>query len=263
MTFEKPAYWDQQAYKTLTSRHVFPQWTRYNRASFLDMVEKGLRHLKKGAVDVLKVDLWNEGIDCEREILSQIKGCSANPYGMDISAFVCFQAKRRNRTINIVQASIEYLPFKSGSFDLLLDLSTLDHISLDKTPLALYEYKRVLRNPGVLVLIFDCFGIMQKFTEKLREALIYKTGLKLKPNITENHYAFPIDVIKDHTKTSGFNITMEYSHDIISWIFLIRKIRIFLEKIPSIYKVIRYIENSAVSKHLKPFAQQYVIIAHT
>lgn len=63
------------------------------------------------------------------------------------------EALRKNPTLNIIQGDIRHLPFKDGEFNLILDLSTLDHIMPSEVPATLKGYYRVLEKNGILVLI--------------------------------------------------------------------------------------------------------------
>lgn len=63
------------------------------------------------------------------------------------------EAKRRNPSLDIIRGDIRYLPFKDGEFNLILDLSTLDHIRPSEVESTLAGYNRVLEKNGVLVLI--------------------------------------------------------------------------------------------------------------
>lgn len=59
------------------------------------------------------------------------------------------EAKEKKTPVFLCQATGEYLPFRSGMFDLVLCLSTLQHVSDQK--MALHEISRVLKDNGYLL----------------------------------------------------------------------------------------------------------------
>jgi ubiquinone/menaquinone biosynthesis C-methylase UbiE len=59
------------------------------------------------------------------------------------------KAKEKKTPIFLCQATGEYLPFRSGVFDLVLCLSTLQHVSDQKR--TLHEISRVLKDDGYLL----------------------------------------------------------------------------------------------------------------
>ena len=62
-------------------------------------------------------------------------------------------AKRSNMTLDIIQGDIRQLPFGHDSFEVILDLSTLDHIPPKDVATVIGEYNRVLGPRGKLLLI--------------------------------------------------------------------------------------------------------------
>lgn len=101
---------------------------------------------------VLKVDLWNESVDVQRDILGQLQG--GEQFGLDISELQCQSAHNRLSDVKILQGDIRYLPYADSTFNTLLDISTLDHIPTFEAIGAINEYQRVLQAGGVLVLMF-------------------------------------------------------------------------------------------------------------
>lgn len=149
--------WDVEAIKSLKSEsRARSRWYyHYMRNLYSKSMEIGLNHVKSSMVNLLKTDLWNEGIEREKDVLGR---CQNNQnlhiYGIDISKVVCFHAKPNVKKIHIVQATIENLPFTENFFNMILDLSTSDHIPENKAIDVLKEYKRVLKKGGVIVIIF-------------------------------------------------------------------------------------------------------------
>ncbi|GEM_PF-1911844 len=134
----------------------------YLKEAYKKATELGLKRVSKKKISLLKLDLWNEAVGVQRELLAQYAG---NPdfsvFGIDISRPVCSGAKSNLSGIHVSQASIVGLPFKDNSFDILLDISTLDHVPWNQAQKALKEYSRVLKTNGILVLAFwyECFAV--------------------------------------------------------------------------------------------------------
>lgn len=96
----------------------------------------------------LKADAWNEAIG-ESPVTDYLS--AANVRCIEIDPEVVAAARRRLPALNVDVGDIRALPYGDASFDLVLDLSTIDHAP---EPLrALREYGRVLRPGGTLLLI--------------------------------------------------------------------------------------------------------------
>ncbi len=104
---------------------------------------------------VLKTDLWNECLGGSRDILGHLDARGSHRlFGVDISHAVCAGGRSRVPGAHVVQADITALPFRTGSLDAVVDLSTLDHLSGAGVAQAIGEYRRVLRDRGVLLVVF-------------------------------------------------------------------------------------------------------------
>jgi len=92
---------------------------------------------------ILKCDCWNESHEGEEP--SKLLGTIAR---VEISYPRCLKAQQ-NGASNVVCGNILTLPFKSGSFDVVLDLSTIDHVfGIEQI---LFEYYKVLKSGGKLL----------------------------------------------------------------------------------------------------------------
>jgi SAM-dependent methyltransferase len=166
--------WDAFAVQSLRSGGRGSEAYSYYMTSLYERsIEIGLRDVKPQDINLLKVDLWNEGIAYKTNILRKYE-TNENYclYGIDISRVVCLRAKSKVSRVQVVQATIENLPFRAGSFDMILDLSTSDHVSEDRALNALQEYGRTLVKDGVMVLVFSCMGIgtaMRRVSHKKRD----------------------------------------------------------------------------------------------
>lgn len=94
----------------------------------------------------LKTDCFNEASD--RPIVTDDK-TKLVEYNQD----TINQAKEKNPGLDITQGDIRKLPFKDKQFDLILDLSTIDHVAPKDIPTVFDEYSRVLDKNGDLVII--------------------------------------------------------------------------------------------------------------
>ncbi|HUK11975.1 MAG TPA: class I SAM-dependent methyltransferase [Thermoanaerobaculaceae bacterium] len=119
------------------------------------LVEAVLRSVKTPGPRVLKTDLWNECLGGTRDVLGNLDPQGGHRlFALDRSLAVCLRSRARVPGVRVVQADIAALPFRPRSFDAVLDLSTLDHVTEADSSRAIGEYRRVLRDRGVLLLLF-------------------------------------------------------------------------------------------------------------
>lgn len=250
--------WDGEARRAL--RVQVPEWfTYYMGNSYRKATRMGLKWVRvnKNKISLLKTDLWNEGIETKRDVLSQYQNDKRfNLYGVDISRLVCRSAQKRLQKTHIMQANINNLPFKDTSFDIVLDLSTLDHVPLHQVPSVIQGYRRVLKKRGVVVLAYWYDSILLRLIFKLRRIENYREQA-----VGGTQFYFPVNQVKECVK-GDFNILEEF------WIgsllnFNNRIIAPLLKSLPKpIYNLILYIEYSRISKYLlKGLAGLHVIIA--
>lgn len=129
-----------------------------------------------GCRRVLKIDARNEGVG-----LPVRGGIAGNLASRNVTILECdrdaiAKAKTVLPGINYVSGDIRALPFADNSFDLILDLSTIDHIPESDVSLALSEYARVA---PVLVLVAWCSGDLELV--RMRNAVPWRP---------ENQYLF-------------------------------------------------------------------------
>lgn len=235
--------WDREAIKTLKSKSA-GWFSYYIGSSYRIATRIGLKLLGlKNKINLLKVDLWNEGIESQRDILGQYQNHDKiNLYGVDISDVVCSYAKLRLKSVNIIQGDIRNLPFKNSSFDILLDLSTLDHVPETQAISTLREYERVLKKGAILVLIYWYCSFFVK---------VFKVKHIIKAREKTTQYYFSITLIKNNIK-GRINIIDEYYTGIL---LCVPTLCFILDRLPvsirnSILSFILKLEFSKPSKYV-------------
>jgi ubiquinone/menaquinone biosynthesis C-methylase UbiE len=58
---------------------------------------------------------------------------------------------------------IRYMPFRECKYDLIIDASTLDHVPFEQMPMALDEYRRVLKPGGHAAIMTWAVGNVQPY----------------------------------------------------------------------------------------------------
>lgn len=157
------SYWDNYVSNYFNERKYMQDWTtQYIKSFYLQLVNHALGRLNpSNDLRVLKVDLWNEGVETSRDILGNFT--SVDAVGFDFSKTICRLAKNRLHNSSIAQATCQSLPFASGKFDLVLDLSTIDHIPFSNAIDIFGEYYRVLKPKGLLAMAFWRSNIVTKY----------------------------------------------------------------------------------------------------
>jgi SAM-dependent methyltransferase len=128
-----------------------PLWRRHSDAVNRRLLEGWLPSRSRAA---LKTDLFDEAVGtglyrdlhrrCERVI------------GIDVDPAAVSVARNRHPEIEAMHADVCGLPFEAGEFDLVVSLSTLDHLqSFERVRVAIGELNRVLRPGGSLLLTLD------------------------------------------------------------------------------------------------------------
>ncbi len=102
---------------------------------------------------VLKLDLWNEGGRKGVFDIGLFK--TFDVIGMDIAEVACAKAKTENPWLKLLNASIELLPIRDKSLDVILDLSTSDHVPLEAFRRIIRDYARALKEGGELLMIYN------------------------------------------------------------------------------------------------------------
>jgi SAM-dependent methyltransferase len=146
----QPAAWDGLA-RRMREPQFEPQIAAYKRRENLELI----RAWAPSAVHrLLKTDLFEEGFG-EDALLGALGEAHPVVVGMDISRVVVAAARTRIPAAGYVATDVAALPFRAGSFDLIVSISTLDHLPPALLPRALGELCRALTPGGCLVLTLD------------------------------------------------------------------------------------------------------------
>ena len=110
---------------------------------------------KRGRPNILKLDVNNElftkcKVGLEIQNLFDIEVTF-----LDIDASNIVRFKRENKVGNGVIGDMRAPPF-TECFDVILDLSTIDHVKPTQVPTVIGEYNRILRHGGTLLLFAWC-----------------------------------------------------------------------------------------------------------
>jgi SAM-dependent methyltransferase len=124
---------------------------RYKRQENLDLISAWA---PPGARTLLKTDLFEEafGQDALLDVLARRYRVVI---GIDVSRVVAAAARARIPAAACAVSDVSVLPFKEASFDLIVSISTLDHLPPPLLPGALGDLCRALRPGGCLIVTLD------------------------------------------------------------------------------------------------------------
>jgi malonyl-CoA O-methyltransferase len=103
----------------------------------------------------------------------------AGLYGLDAALNMCQRARQKlGGECRIINGTAEQLPYRDGSFDLVVSASALQWVS--DLPAALAEMRRVTKAGGMVCLAFFCEGTLCEMQRCIREAAGYcgRDGLR-------------------------------------------------------------------------------------
>ena len=152
---------------------------------------------------ILKTDLWNEAI---RHGCFNIEDylTSKEFTGIDISENICRLALKRNNGLAIIKGEIPFILNKidDSYFDLILDISTLDHIKRYRDTIK--QYSRILKHKGRLLIIWNKYNPLANFYVYVR-----KLSRGIFPVKHPYHYQYTINDIFNLLKKNNFTILKE------------------------------------------------------
>jgi hypothetical protein len=164
----------------------------------------------------LKCDLWNEAM-LEKswfDLKIPPPKDELNFVGIDIAKFVCRSAKKNAPSISVVNADLNHLPFKSSTFNFVLDLSTLDHVSEEEISIILNEIKRILN--GTLFTIFHQQKRLQNITT-LYHVLLNRGKKEDLSWWFKISYFFNVNWIRHGLVKLGFKLKLQRPLNIGGW----------------------------------------------
>jgi len=105
------------------------------------------KQLSNDSYKILKTDIDNEVYNSPN-IANNIKGdVFLLEYNINL-------VRHSNIKKNLINGDIRYLPYKNNTFDLIIDLSTIDHVP--ETIQVINEYNRVLKKNGTILIFVWC-----------------------------------------------------------------------------------------------------------
>jgi len=129
---------------------------RIIRVVYSKMLDRAISYLvRPNPYKLLKTDLW---ADCLGDTTAKRLSGAFDIYGIDVSLRACAAARwanSGNSAFNVLRADIHNLPFRANTFELVADISTLDHVEPGQAGEVIMEYARVLKTSGVLLLCAD------------------------------------------------------------------------------------------------------------
>jgi|YNPNPStandDraft_1061719.scaffolds.fasta_scaffold67392_1 SAM-dependent methyltransferase len=212
----KNKIWDKIAEKAIKSNRKNPIGNEkdnfYLTEAYVYLAKRVLDYIKKRKIRLLKTDLWNEAVYKNGSILREIffKDKKIELFGIDISEKICQRAKKIDNSIKISKGDIRSLPFSGEFFDVVLDLSTIDHIPEENVSRAINEYRRVLKKKGLLLLVFWQRDLFLRFLN------LMSLWIRKKPLIDgETQYAFSSRFVEGILNAKKFKIIKRTSIGII------------------------------------------------
>jgi len=129
-------------------------WHRYKRA----MAKQILEELKPSPGKDLDVGAGGG------KLLSELQKKGWQSSGVDLEPKAKQQSRKRNLNIQIADAT-KKIPFKTGSFDAVFAVDSLEHMKSDRK--ALEEMKRVTKPDGVIYLSVPAYPILSSYWDKM------------------------------------------------------------------------------------------------
>jgi SAM-dependent methyltransferase len=204
---------------------------------------------------ILKTDLWNEGVEDGRSLAqyANLQGSDSGPVCTDISRFVCESAlSLRACDFQPVRATLLASPFRA-SFDLVLDVSTVDHMPQNLRELWMSSEASALKPGGVLLISFDCrLNLFDELYHRLFTRKIYP------------EWTLVPSVVRAQLTDRGFSIIREHAIFIAGFFWGAHRPIFPLASFLRHKRVFRLFTEMELSKHsrwLSFVAPQYVIVA--
>jgi SAM-dependent methyltransferase len=146
-------YWDHVIAEQGDDHTCHPLWRSHSDNMNLRLIDSWLE-ARPAPARILKTDLFDEAVG--NGLYPNLIGHGQEVVCIDVSPGVCASARNRHRSLTACAADVRSLPFREGTFDLIVSNSTLDHFPA-KSDIArsLEQLTRVLRTGGMLIITFD------------------------------------------------------------------------------------------------------------
>ena len=198
--------------------------------------------------DVLKLDLWNEVGDKEKDFTNHINDIF-EPNSMtyiELDKDLCEKYRRLGTGNRVANSSISSMKLPYDKFDILLDISTSDHLEDEKFEKAIKEYHRVLKTGGILVMLHDNaeFLTFSMFKEDIPEFGFFPRSVAhIRKSLESNGF----EILK---MRMAFSVFMIYMPNIILKMFTSIPVKRFISKVE--YRI----GNSILSRSIIVIAQK-------
>lgn len=115
--------------------------------------------------------------------------------GVDIAPNMCLRAQQKlGDACHIVNGNAEALPFKSGTFDLIVSASVLQWVS--NLTVAISEMRRVVRPGGEISIAFFCHGSLSELHHCFKEAASQLGAAGYSQKASRLHAFWTVDDVK-------------------------------------------------------------------
>jgi len=149
---------------------------------------------RAGALDILDAGCGTGGNSAHLRAYGRV-------FGIDVADEALCYARRRP-DLGLARGSVEYLPFRDASFDLVVSNDVVCHRSVADDRRAVAEFARVLRPGGVVYLQLPAFDRLRshhdvavqtahRYTRREVERLLDAAGLRVRRTTYVNALLFP------------------------------------------------------------------------
>ncbi len=224
------------------------------RAVYGELIRQTIQQLP-GRPNVLKTDLWNEGVEEGRRLSDFVHASNGDSILVctDVSRYVCESANRpRNSDFAVVRATLLASPFRPV-FDFIIDPSTVDHMPRNLRRDWMVAEASALKPNGFLLVSFDCrLNLFNELYHRIFTRKLYP------------EWTLAPSEIRAQLESLGFSIVREHAIFMAGFFWgthrpifpLARTLRR-----PRVFNFLKNMELSNRSRSLSFIAPQYVIVA--
>jgi SAM-dependent methyltransferase len=138
-------------------------------------------------------------------LLKRLSGGAGRAFGVDMSPLALGFCRERGLR-NMAQASVSELPFAGESFDAVISLDVLYHSGVISDVAALVEFKRVLKDDGILILNLPAYDFLsgahdmlvstrERYTKKKLNERLSRSGFLVERITYWNSTLFPLVLV--------------------------------------------------------------------